>query len=60
MAVLIVLGTVFVAGIEQFVQWKYGLPGAVALSLLGVGFKACSTNCTTLGAVIFVLLMLQA
>ncbi|HET6857515.1 MAG TPA: hypothetical protein VFH94_10520 [Streptomyces sp.] len=59
-ALLVLLSAIFVAGVEQFVQWRYGVPGAVALALLAVGFKARNSHCTALGAVIFVLLMVQA
>ncbi|WP_434591533.1 hypothetical protein [Streptomyces sp. A5-4] len=56
----VLLGALFVARLEQFVQWRYGVPGAVALALLAVGFKARNANCTALGAVILVLPMVQA
>ncbi|WNI23372.1 hypothetical protein [Streptomyces sp. ITFR-16] len=48
----------FVAlGIEQLVQWKYGLMGAVGFTLLSFGLKAGSHNCVCAGALILALLL---
>ncbi|MGC0204643.1 hypothetical protein [Streptomyces levis] len=51
------VGVVFVLGFEQLVQWKLGAMGLVALFLLAVGLKARNSTCTSLGAVILLLLM---
>ncbi|MGK5692480.1 hypothetical protein ACSNOJ_06120 [Streptomyces sp. URMC 128] len=50
-------GVVLVLGLEQLVQWKLGAMGLVALFLLAVGLKARNSTCTSLGAVILLLLM---
>ncbi|WP_328895392.1 hypothetical protein [Streptomyces sp. NBC_00236] len=44
-------------GIEQIVQWKYGLMGTVGFALLSFGLKAGSPNCACAGALILALLL---
>ncbi|WP_019073762.1 hypothetical protein [Streptomyces hokutonensis] len=46
--------------VGQLIQTRYGAPGALALILIGVGVKARSASCASVGAVILVLLMTQA
>ena len=47
-------------GMDQLMQSRYGALGLLCLLLLGVGIRARNTTCLTAGAVIFVLLMIQA
>ena len=47
-------------GLEEAVQWRFGPLGVACLVALGIGLKANNTTCTTLGAVVLVLLMTQA
>ncbi|OAH13287.1 hypothetical protein [Streptomyces jeddahensis] len=54
------LSTVVVLGFEQLVQWEYGPMGMVCLCLLAVGMRMRNSTCVSLGAVVFVLLMVQA
>ncbi|MFJ6897836.1 hypothetical protein [Streptomyces hokutonensis] len=51
---------VFTMALDQLIQTRYGAPGALALILIGVGVKARSASCASVGAVILVLLMTQA
>ncbi|WP_235989806.1 hypothetical protein [Streptomyces ureilyticus] len=51
---------VAVVGFQEAMQWKFGPLGIACLVLLGIGLKARSTTCTTVGAVVLVLLMTQA
>jgi uncharacterized membrane protein YkvI len=44
-------------GIEQIVQWKYGLMGTVGFVLLSFGMKAGNPNCACAGALILALLL---
>lgn len=44
-------------GLEQFVQWKYGLMGTVGFTLLTLGLKTGSSNCAGAGALILALLL---
>lgn len=44
-------------GIEQIVQWKYGLMGTVGFALLSFGLKAGSPNCACAGTLILALLL---
>lgn len=44
-------------GLEQFVQWKYGLMGTVGFTLLTLGLKTDSPNCAGAGALILALLL---
>ncbi|MFI6863002.1 hypothetical protein ACIBKZ_24425 [Streptomyces sp. NPDC050421] len=47
-------------GIEQIVQWKYGLIGAVGFTLLSFGLKAGIPNCACAGALILALLLVPS
>lgn len=49
--------TVFLIGLEQMVQWRYGAMGIVGLSLLGVGVKARNTTCTCIGVLVLAMLL---
>ncbi|EGG48218.1 MULTISPECIES: hypothetical protein [Streptomyces] len=57
MPVQIVLSTVFTAGVEQFLQWRYGPMGFVGLVLLTIGVKARNVTCGSLGVVVLTLLI---
>ncbi|MDL5202382.1 hypothetical protein [Streptomyces sp. ALI-76-A] len=57
MPVLALLSAVLVVGIEQTVQWKYGVTGIVGLLLLTVGIKAKSPAVSSVGAVVLALLV---
>jgi hypothetical protein len=54
---LALLAAVFVVGVEQTVQWKYGVIGVVGLMLLTVGIKAKSPALSSAGAVVLALLV---
>jgi hypothetical protein len=55
-----VLLAVLAMGLDQLIQSRYGGLGVLGLFLLGVGIKARSTTCSSLGAVMLVLLLTQA
>ncbi|MER5216150.1 hypothetical protein ABT063_37870 [Streptomyces sp. NPDC002838] len=57
MPVLALLSAVFVIGIEQTVQWKYGAAGIIGLLLLTIGIKAKSPAVSSAGAVVLALLV---
>ncbi|MEV7284606.1 hypothetical protein AB0O01_08620 [Streptomyces sp. NPDC093252] len=57
MPVLALLSAVFVIGLQQLVQWKYGATGIVGLLLLSIGLKAKSPAITSAGAVLLALLV---
>jgi hypothetical protein len=54
------LGTVLEMGVDQLIQSRFGGLGLLCLFLLGVGIRARSTACASIGAIVLVLLMLQA
>jgi hypothetical protein len=54
---LALIAAVFVVGIEQTVQWKYGAAGVVGLLLLTIGIKAKSPAVSSVGAVMLALLV---
>ncbi|WP_405821082.1 hypothetical protein OG705_15670 [Streptomyces sp. NBC_00838] len=45
--------------LEQFVQWKFGTAGGLALLLLLVGFKIKNSTCAGVGAIVLALLAMQ-
>ncbi|MGW7240682.1 hypothetical protein [Streptomyces sp. NPDC054804] len=47
-------------GFDHMVEARYGGTGALALFLIGAGIKARSTGCTSVGAVLLLLLLTQA
>ncbi|POX52725.1 hypothetical protein C3489_17255 [Streptomyces sp. Ru71] len=57
MPVLPLLCTLFVVGVEQTVQWRYGTAGALGLLLLSVGIKARRPAMSSAGAVVLALLV---
>ncbi|MCD9880309.1 hypothetical protein AB0N07_08475 [Streptomyces sp. NPDC051172] len=57
MPVLALLSAVFVVGIEQTVQWKYGVTGIIGLLLLTIGIKAKNPAVSSIGAVVLALLV---
>jgi hypothetical protein len=57
MPALALLAAVFVVGVEQTVQWKYGVVGVVGLLLLTIGIKAKSPAVSSAGAVVLALLV---
>jgi hypothetical protein len=57
MPVLALLSAVFVVGVEQTLQWKYGATGVFGLLLLTIGIKAKSPAVSSIGAVVLALLV---
>ncbi|MEV6960959.1 hypothetical protein AB0M97_17535 [Streptomyces sp. NPDC051207] len=57
MPALALLSAVFVIGLEQLVQWKFGVTGVVGLLLFTVGIKANSPAISSAGAVLLALLL---
>jgi hypothetical protein len=57
MPALYLLSAIFVVGVEQTVQWKYGASGIVGLLLLTIGVKAKSPAISSVGAVVLALLV---
>ncbi|MBG0854267.1 hypothetical protein I2W78_21115 [Streptomyces spinoverrucosus] len=56
--IAIVIATLAI-GVEQFVQWKFGPMGIIALVALTVGIKAKNTMIGGIGAVLLVMLLAQ-
>jgi hypothetical protein len=54
---LALLSAVFVAGLDQLVQWKYGTVGIVGMLLLTVGIKAKNPTISSVGAVMLAMLL---
>jgi hypothetical protein len=54
---LALLSAIFVVGIEQTIQWKYGVSGIIGLLLLTVGIKAKNPTVSSMGAVVLALLV---
>lgn len=46
----------FVVGLEQLVQWRFGVVGVVGCVLLTVGVRARNVACGCLGAAVLALL----
>ncbi|KOG42652.1 hypothetical protein [Streptomyces resistomycificus] len=57
MPVLALIAAVFVVGVEQTIQWKYGAAGFIGLLLITIGIKAKSPAVSSTGAVILALLV---
>ncbi|MER8006128.1 MULTISPECIES: hypothetical protein [unclassified Streptomyces] len=57
MPALALLSAIFVVGIEQTIQWKYGVSGIIGLLLLTVGIKAKNPTVSSMGAVVLALLV---
>ena len=57
MPALAIISAVFVVGIEQTLQWKYGATGIIGLLLLTIGIKAKSPAISSIGAVVLALLV---
>ncbi|AZQ35699.1 hypothetical protein EJ357_21185 [Streptomyces cyaneochromogenes] len=57
MPVLALLSAVFVVGVEQTLQWKYGATGIIGLLLLTIGIKAKSPIISSIGAVVLAVLV---
>ena len=47
-------------GLEHLVEARYGGLGMLSLFLVGTGIKARNSTCSGIGAVLFLLLMLQS
>ncbi|MER7198051.1 hypothetical protein CG723_24510 [Streptomyces sp. CB01635] len=60
MVIIQLLSTLVVLGFEQLVQWRYGAFGLFALILLTTGIRMRSERWLTVGAVLLVLLTMQA
>jgi hypothetical protein len=43
-------------GLEQIIQWKYGVMGTLGVTLLSLGAKVGNPNCACAGALILALL----
>jgi hypothetical protein len=57
MPALALLSAVFVVGVEQTIQWRYGAMGVVGLLLLTIGIKAKNPAVSSMGAVVLALLV---
>ncbi|MES5821599.1 hypothetical protein [Streptomyces sp. RG80] len=57
MPALYLLSAIFVVGLEQTVQWKYGAAGIIGMLLLTIGVKAKSPAFSSVGAVVLALLV---
>ncbi|MBE8478247.1 hypothetical protein [Streptomyces justiciae] len=57
MPAIYLLSAIFVVGVEQTVQWKYGAAGILGLLLLSVGLKAKNPALSSIGAVVLALLV---
>ncbi|WP_112466271.1 hypothetical protein [Streptomyces triticisoli] len=57
MPALALLSAIFVAALDQFVQWRYGTVGIVGLLLLTVGIKAKNPTISSVGAVVLAVLL---
>ncbi|MDO0913797.1 hypothetical protein QQM39_24105 [Streptomyces sp. DT2A-34] len=57
MPVLALLSAVFVVGVEQTLQWKYGATGIIGLLMLTIGIKAKSPAVSSVGAVVLAILV---
>ncbi|WP_329244886.1 hypothetical protein [Streptomyces canus] len=60
MVVFQLLSAVAILAVDQLFQTRYGALGILCLILVGAGFRARNTACLSLGALVFVLLMVQA
>lgn len=58
--ILQLVSTVLFLGLRQLAEWRYGAMGIVCLVVLGAGIRARSSTWTSIGAIILVLLMIQA
>ncbi|MDQ1037144.1 hypothetical protein QFZ75_003560 [Streptomyces sp. V3I8] len=56
MPAIALFSALLVVGFEQFVEWRFGLGGAVGLLLLTVGLKVRSPTCSSVGAVVLALI----
>lgn len=45
--------------VEEVVQWRYGIVGAVAVGMVTLGHKVRSVTCTAIGLVALALLFAQ-
>ncbi|MFE0510081.1 hypothetical protein [Streptomyces sp. NPDC058964] len=50
----------FAMGFDHMIETRYGGVGILALVLVGAGIKAQNATCSSIGAVLLVLLMTQA
>ncbi len=57
MPALALLSAVFVVGVEQTLQWKYGASGIIGMLLLTIGLKAKNPAISSTGAVVLALLV---
>ncbi|MEV7739043.1 hypothetical protein AB0O75_44590 [Streptomyces sp. NPDC088921] len=60
MIVFQLVSAVAALAVDQLLETRYGILGVLCLILVAVGFRARNTTCLSVGAVVFVLLMLQA
>ncbi|MFF2847136.1 hypothetical protein ACFVT5_12455 [Streptomyces sp. NPDC058001] len=59
MVLLHVVQTLLLLGLEQVLQWRFGAMGLIGLVLLGMGLHLRRSKWLCLGAILFVLLMVQ-
>ncbi|WP_327355173.1 hypothetical protein [Streptomyces sp. NBC_01304] len=57
MPFIALLGATFVVGFESLVSWRYGPMGIIGLLLLTIGIKARNPTCSSIGAIVLVLMM---
>ncbi|MFD7991108.1 hypothetical protein [Streptomyces mexicanus] len=57
MPALAILSALFVVGLEQIVQVKYGAVGFIGLLLFSIGLKAKSPALSSVGAVVLAMLV---
>jgi len=57
MPALALLSAVFVVGVEQTLQWRYGALGVIGLLLLTIGIKAKNPAVSSMGAVVLAILV---
>ncbi|WP_217205537.1 hypothetical protein [Streptomyces sp. AC550_RSS872] len=49
--------TAFVFTVQQIILWRYGVLGLLALLLFAIGVKARNQTCSTIGALLLVLML---
>lgn len=59
MPALALLFAVFVVAFEQLVEWRFGVLGVFALTLLSIGWHAKNVTCSCVGAVVLTMLVMH-
>lgn len=47
----------FGLAVQEFAQWRFGVPGLLALALLTIGVKTRNQTCSAIGAIALALLV---